>query len=47
MYRYKLIIGNRLRAKHREAQKTEALIAVNALNRMTALGMPISVKIVA
>ena len=38
---------DRLRAQHREAQKTEALIAVNIINRMTALGMPESAKIVA
>ena len=47
MYRYKRIIGDRLRAKYREAQKREALIAVDVINRMTALGMPESVKIVA
>jgi hypothetical protein len=29
-----------LRAKHRASQKKEALIAVNVINRMTALGMP-------
>lgn len=47
MYRYKCIIGDSLRAKHRESQKTEALIAVSVINRMTALGMPDSAKIVA
>ena len=47
MYRYKRIIGDRLRALHCEAQKREALIAVNVINRMTALGMPESVKVVA
>jgi hypothetical protein len=47
MFRYKRIIGDRLRAKHRSSQKTEALIAVNVINRMTALGMPESAKIVA
>ena len=47
MFRYKRIIGDRLRAKHCESQKTEALIAVNVINRMTALGMPESAKIVA
>ncbi len=47
MYRYKRIIGDRLRAQHRDAQKTEALIAVHIINRMTALGMPESAKIVA
>jgi len=47
MYRYKRVIGGRLRALHCEAQKREALIAVNVINRMTALGMPKSVKMVA
>ena len=37
MYRYKRIIGDRLRTQHRESQKREALIAVNVINRMTAL----------
>ena len=45
MYRYKRIIGDRLRAQHHEAQRKEALIAVNVINRMTALGMPESAKI--
>ena len=39
MYRYKRIIGDRLRALHCEAQKKETLIAINVINRMTALGM--------
>ena len=47
MYRYKRIIGDRLRAQHCETQKREALIAVHVINRMTALGMPESVKILA
>ena len=47
MYRYKRIIGDRLRAQHHEAQEREALITVNVINRMTALGMPESAKIVA
>ena len=47
LYRYKRIIGDRLRALYCEAQKREALIAVNVINRMTALGMPESVKVVA
>jgi hypothetical protein len=45
MYRYKQIIGDRLRTKHCESQKTEALIAVNVINRMTALGRSESAKI--
>jgi len=47
MYRYKRIIGDCLRAKQFEAQRREALIAVSAINRMTALGMPESVKVAA
>ena len=47
MYRHKPAIGDRLRAKHPEAQQREAQIAVNVLNRMAALGMPDSVKAVA
>ena len=47
MYRYKCTIGDSLRAKYRESQKTEALIAVNVISRMTALGMPESAKTVA
>jgi IS5 family transposase len=37
-FRYKTIIGDRLRARHSKAQETEALIACNILNRMTVLG---------
>ncbi len=37
-FRYKSIIGDRLRARHSKAQKTEAMVACNILNRMTALG---------
>ena len=47
MYRYKRIIGDRLRAKTFDAQRREAMIAVNVINRMTALGMPEWVAIVA
>jgi hypothetical protein len=47
MYRYKHLTADRLRAKHVEARKREALIAVNIINRMTALGMPVAVKAVA
>src|SRR4051812_4633487 len=45
MYRYKTIIGRRLHARTLPNQQTEAKIACNALNRMTGLGMPISVRI--
>jgi len=47
MYRYEHIIGDRLRAKQFEAHEREALIAVNAIDRMTTLGMPKSVKVAA
>ncbi|MFT6822140.1 MAG: hypothetical protein ACJATT_005975 [Myxococcota bacterium] len=43
MFRYKPIIGDRLRAKKFEWQVREALIAVNVLNRMTKQGRPLSV----
>jgi hypothetical protein len=39
-FRYKWIVGDRLRARHPESQRTEALMACNILNRMTGLGMP-------
>src|SRR3954470_5920842 len=45
MYRYKTIIGRRLHARTLPNQKTEAKIACYALNKMTSLGMPISVRI--
>ncbi len=41
-FRYKSIIGDRLRARHPKAQKAEAVIACNILNEMTALGRPAS-----
>jgi hypothetical protein len=47
MYRYKRTIGDALRARKPEAQKREVLIAVNVINKMTALGMPESVPVAA
>jgi IS5 family transposase len=44
-FRYKTIIGDRLRARHPKSQATEALIACNILNRMIALGRPESLAI--
>jgi len=44
-FRYKSIIGDRLRARHPGAQETEAAIACNILNRMTELGRPASFAI--
>jgi hypothetical protein len=44
MQRYKRIFGNTMKARALPQQKTEAWISVSALNRMTNLGMPVSVK---
>ena len=44
-FRYKSIIGGRLRARHSKAQEIEASIACNILNRMTELGRPASFAI--
>jgi hypothetical protein len=44
-FRYKSIIGDRLRARHSKAQEAEALLACNILNRMTELGRPDSYAI--
>src|SRR5690349_9267496 len=46
VYRYKNIIGRRLRARTLPNQRTEAKIGCKVLNRMTRLGMPVSVHIV-
>ena len=45
MQRYKRIFGNTMKARHLPQQKTEAWASAVALNRMTDLGMPASVKI--
>jgi hypothetical protein len=45
MYRYKIIIGNKLKSRSIDNQKIESKIAVNILNQMTNLGMPCSQKI--
>ena len=44
-FRYKSIIGDRLRARHSRAQDAEVLIACNILNRTTELGRPASFAI--
>ena len=44
-FRYKSIIGDRLRARNSKAQEAETLIACNILNVMTALGRPASYAI--
>jgi hypothetical protein len=45
MQRYKRIFGNPMKARALPQQKTDAWISVSALNRMTHLGMPVSVKV--
>jgi hypothetical protein len=45
MFRYKTIIARRLHARTLPNQRTEARIGCVVLNRMTSLGMPISVRI--
>jgi len=40
MYRYKRIIGDALRSRKSSTQKREMMIAVNVINRLTALGRP-------
>ena len=45
MYRHKRVIGDALRSRKPDAQKREAMIAVNVLNRMTTLGTPESVAV--
>ena len=45
MQSYKRIFGNKMKARAMTQQKTEAWISASALNMMTNLGMPISVKV--
>jgi hypothetical protein len=45
IYRYKAIIGNKLKSRSFLNQKTESKVAVNILNIMTKLGMPATKKI--
>ena len=45
MFRYKTLIGPRLRARAFAAQKTEARIGCAVINRVTQLGMPISQRV--
>ncbi len=45
MGRYKTIIGQGLRARTLPNQRAEAAIGVHCLNRFTALGMPVSIRI--
>jgi transposase len=45
VYRYKTIIGRKLHARILPNQRTEAKLGCDILNRMTDLGMPISLRI--
>jgi len=45
MYRYKTVVGRRLRPRTLLNQRTEAKIGCNVLNRMATLGMPATVRI--
>jgi hypothetical protein len=45
MFRFKRIVGDRLRSKSPERQRAEAMIGVDILNRMTTLVMPDSVAL--
>jgi transposase len=44
-FRYKSIMGDRLRARHPKSQKAEAVIACNILNQMLEIGRPESFAI--
>ena len=44
MQRYKRIIGSAMKARELPQQKTEAWVSASALNIMSNLGMPVSVK---
>jgi transposase len=46
VYRYKTVIGQRPHARTLRNQRIEAKIGCNAINQMTKLGMPISVRII-
>jgi hypothetical protein len=39
-FRYKTIIGGRIRARHPQSQEAEVVMACNILNRVTGLGSP-------
>ncbi len=45
MGRYKSIIGDRLQARHDDAQPVEVAIGINVLNRMMNLAKPMSVRV--
>ncbi len=45
MFRLKTLFGNALRARGEAAQETETLLRLDALNKMTVLGLPQSYAI--
>ena len=45
MFRYKTLIGRRLRARSLPGQKAEARMGCAVINRMTHLGMPVSRRV--
>jgi len=45
MQRFKRIFGNTMKARKLPQKKAEAWVSAITLNRMTGLGMPVSVKI--
>ena len=45
MFRYKTLIGRRLRARSLSGQKAEARMGCAVINRMTRLGMPVSRRV--
>jgi transposase len=45
MFRYKTLIGRRLRARSLPGQKAEARMGCAVINRMTQLGMPASCRV--
>ena len=45
MFRYKTILGDKLQSRTYERQCIETLLSCKILNKMTALGMPVSIKI--
>jgi hypothetical protein len=44
---YKQILGGKLHARHVQAQEVEAAVACRILNRMSEIGMPKSVAVIA
>lgn len=47
MFRYKTIIGGKLRSRTFDRQQNEAVLCCSILNKMTSLGMPVSFKVAA